>query len=104
MEKIWTSLVKVSGTKNSLILHGHADAFVWVAAAAPNVDEYKQSVEGAFQELELVVLSFEEIRTAEEVEAAEDDSDELQALISTIRNRQRPIAYGRFYRFTDGYV
>jgi hypothetical protein len=101
--KIWTSMIEVSGTKDNLILRGHEGAYVWVAAEALDASEFKRSIEASFQKLSLTLVSFEEIRTAEEAEATEIHSEELLILISKVR-AQHEIAYGSFYGFTHGHV
>ena len=97
-------MVEVSGTRGNLVLRGHAGAYVWVAAEALDIGEFKKSIEATFQKLELALTSFEEIRTAEEAESTDAPSEELLALISKVRDRQNEIAYGSFYCFTHGHV
>jgi hypothetical protein len=104
MKKIWTSMVEVSGTKGNLILRGHAGAYVWVAAEALDIDSFKENIEAAFQKLDLALISFEEIRSAEEAESTDSPSEELLTLILKVRGRQHEIAYGSFYCFTHDQV
>jgi hypothetical protein len=102
MKETWTSMAKISGDKNNLILRGFSGAYVWIAAQALGSDQFKQSIELDLQKLALTLVALEEIRTANDVELSDDPSHELLTLIARARKEENSIAYGNFYPFTHG--
>jgi hypothetical protein len=99
MSDIWTSLVKVSGDRNNLILCGHTSAYVWMATDAPDPREFRNRVEEALRRLELQLVSMEDIFTAKEAETIDAPSLELNELIAEARKDPGRASYGQFYRF-----
>ena len=98
MKMIWTTIVGVSGTTDSSVLGEGIEAFVWMAAQASSVDEFTKRIEHTLHELQLNLITLEEIHTAEEADETDPRSEELSELVLRVRADEHHVAYGKFYR------